>query len=62
MVLKKSTCIRHIIDNLFFSTQIDIGDEYTQYQRLTLYIYSRNIILLVQTNWTKQLRKKKLIL
>lgn len=56
MVLKKSTCIRHIIDNLFFSTQIDIGDEYTQYQRL--YIYSRHIILLVQTNWTKQLRKK----
>lgn len=38
MVLKKSTCIRHIIDNLFFSTQIDIGDEYTQYQRLALYI------------------------
>lgn len=62
MVLKKSTCIRHIIDNLFFPTQIDIGDEYTQYQRLTLYIYSRHIILLVQTNWTKQLRKKKLIL
>lgn len=60
MVLKKSTCIRHIIDNLFFSTQIDIGDEYTQYQRLALYIYiySRHIILLVQTNWKKQLRKK----
>lgn len=39
MVLKKSTCIRHIDTcNLFFSTQIDIGDEYTQYQRLALYI------------------------
>lgn len=36
MVLKKS--VRHIIDKLFFSTQIDIGDEYTQYQRLALYI------------------------
>lgn len=44
MVLKKSTCIRHIIDNLFFSTQIDIGDEYTQYQRLTLYIYKADTL------------------
>lgn len=36
MVLKKN--VRHIIDKLSFSTQIDIGVEYTQYQRLTLYI------------------------
>lgn len=39
MVLKKSTCIRHIIDNLFFSTQIDIGDEYTHAVSKTGSIY-----------------------